>query len=401
MKQRVEFFELPGFAPPPPREWLRDFFGWVVAIVSILLALLFNIAALAFLLFLLQSFINTAGAAEPADTPETRVAQSGWWTPLENPCPPGYTPVLVRPRTFQQGQPTYAPGQAPAATAGQTHQPCATIDEVRILLQGMEKRLLDAPAKDVAVRKDLQALGTMLNTIHVNTASSPLQTADGRVISKLDEALNILRTPPRSPSSAADAAATASQTPHPVPFWRRRLQIPFLSVGLELAGLAFGIATGGAGFAGIAGGVWIVRAIRAAMIARGVVKAVKGSKLARKEAEVAEKAEQDRSTGGIATGTKITRTEWINCPDCSRLKSENLSLKSQIEQLQQRLAKAAPEQVHSPLLAPYETSVFQEAWEWAAAEYVRKYPGAHDTVETLKSLMNQYLSSKAQGKKAK
>jgi thiol-disulfide isomerase/thioredoxin len=44
--------------------------------------------------------------------------------------------------------------------------------------------------------------------------------------------------------------------------------------------------------------------------------------------------------------------------------------------------------------APYERDTFAEAFAWAEAELVRKYPGAVSTLETLKGLINQFLSAK-------
>jgi hypothetical protein len=44
--------------------------------------------------------------------------------------------------------------------------------------------------------------------------------------------------------------------------------------------------------------------------------------------------------------------------------------------------------------APYERDTFAEAFAWAETELVRKYPGAVSTLETLKGLINQFLSAK-------
>lgn len=44
--------------------------------------------------------------------------------------------------------------------------------------------------------------------------------------------------------------------------------------------------------------------------------------------------------------------------------------------------------------APYERDTFAEAFAWAEIELVRKYPGAVSTLETLKGLINQFLSAK-------
>lgn len=44
--------------------------------------------------------------------------------------------------------------------------------------------------------------------------------------------------------------------------------------------------------------------------------------------------------------------------------------------------------------APYERDTFAEAFAWAEAELVRKYPGAVSTLEAMKGLINQFLSAK-------
>lgn len=56
-----------------------------------------------------------------------------------------------------------------------------------------------------------------------------------------------------------------------------------------------------------------------------------------------------------------------------------------------------PEVIHSTRYEPYPVNDFREAFGWAEIEYVRKFPGSVDTLETLKSMISQYLSSK--GKK--
>ena len=48
----------------------------------------------------------------------------------------------------------------------------------------------------------------------------------------------------------------------------------------------------------------------------------------------------------------------------------------------------------STQVAPYQVDHVSEALAFAVREIVRKYPGRVDTVETLKSLVNQYLASK-------
>lgn len=44
--------------------------------------------------------------------------------------------------------------------------------------------------------------------------------------------------------------------------------------------------------------------------------------------------------------------------------------------------------------APYERDSFAEAFAWAEAELVRKYPGSVSTLEAMKGLINQFLSAK-------
>jgi thiol-disulfide isomerase/thioredoxin len=44
--------------------------------------------------------------------------------------------------------------------------------------------------------------------------------------------------------------------------------------------------------------------------------------------------------------------------------------------------------------APYERDTFAEAFAWAEAELVRKYPGSVSTLEAMKGLINQFLSAK-------
>ena len=44
--------------------------------------------------------------------------------------------------------------------------------------------------------------------------------------------------------------------------------------------------------------------------------------------------------------------------------------------------------------APYERDTFAEAFAWAETELVRKYPGSVSTLETMKGLIDQFLSAK-------
>ena len=44
--------------------------------------------------------------------------------------------------------------------------------------------------------------------------------------------------------------------------------------------------------------------------------------------------------------------------------------------------------------APYDRDTFAEAFAWAEAELVRKYPGSVSTLEAMKGLINQFLSAK-------
>ena len=44
--------------------------------------------------------------------------------------------------------------------------------------------------------------------------------------------------------------------------------------------------------------------------------------------------------------------------------------------------------------APYERDTFAEAFAWAEAEMARKYPGSVSTLESIKGLINQFLSAK-------
>ena len=44
--------------------------------------------------------------------------------------------------------------------------------------------------------------------------------------------------------------------------------------------------------------------------------------------------------------------------------------------------------------APYERDTFAEAFAWAEAELVRKYPGSVSTLAAMKGLINQFLSAK-------
>ena len=44
--------------------------------------------------------------------------------------------------------------------------------------------------------------------------------------------------------------------------------------------------------------------------------------------------------------------------------------------------------------APYERDTFAQAFAWAQGEMARKYPGAVGTLESLKGLIDQYLSAK-------
>ena len=48
--------------------------------------------------------------------------------------------------------------------------------------------------------------------------------------------------------------------------------------------------------------------------------------------------------------------------------------------------------------APYERDTFAEAYAWAEGELARKYPGAVGTLESLKGLIDQYLSAKGIGR---
>jgi len=50
--------------------------------------------------------------------------------------------------------------------------------------------------------------------------------------------------------------------------------------------------------------------------------------------------------------------------------------------------------------APYERDTFAQAFAWAEVEIVRKYPGAVGTLESLRSLIDQYLAAKGHTKSA-
>lgn len=54
---------------------------------------------------------------------------------------------------------------------------------------------------------------------------------------------------------------------------------------------------------------------------------------------------------------------------------------------------------HDTRFVRVEVDLHQEAFDWACTELVKKYPGTIDAVETLKSLVNQYLNSYRKGTK--
>jgi len=62
---------------------------------------------------------------------------------------------------------------------------------------------------------------------------------------------------------------------------------------------------------------------------------------------------------------------------------------------------APPEQFVTPEVryAPYAVDEFSDAFAWAETQMVRKYPGSIGTIETLKSMIDQYLSSKKKDNK--
>ena len=45
-----------------------------------------------------------------------------------------------------------------------------------------------------------------------------------------------------------------------------------------------------------------------------------------------------------------------------------------------------------------EKDTHQEAWQWAADQYARKYPGSEGLIQTLNHLIGQYTSGKVEGK---
>ena len=47
---------------------------------------------------------------------------------------------------------------------------------------------------------------------------------------------------------------------------------------------------------------------------------------------------------------------------------------------------------------PIEKDTHQEAWQWAADQYARKYPGSEGLIQTLNHLIGQYTSGKVEGK---
>jgi hypothetical protein len=47
---------------------------------------------------------------------------------------------------------------------------------------------------------------------------------------------------------------------------------------------------------------------------------------------------------------------------------------------------------------PIENQSHREAWQWAADNYARKYPGSEGLIQTLNSMISQYETSKQEGK---
>jgi hypothetical protein len=47
---------------------------------------------------------------------------------------------------------------------------------------------------------------------------------------------------------------------------------------------------------------------------------------------------------------------------------------------------------------PIENQSHREAWQWAADNYARKYPGSEGLIQTLNSMISQYETSKQEGR---
>lgn len=73
--------------------------------------------------------------------------------------------------------------------------------------------------------------------------------------------------------------------------------------------------------------------------------------------------------------------------DCQKCKD----LQAQIEKLKKQLAQKPAQDIE---FVNVETNTFAEAFQYAAVQFARRYPGAVSTVETMESLIQQYLASK-------
>lgn len=89
-----------------------------------------------------------------------------------------------------------------------------------------------------------------------------------------------------------------------------------------------------------------------------------------------------------AAGVGRTATE-SRCPECESLRDQLAAVRRKTEESRDQTLRAA-----TTNFAPYETSHFREAFQYAVRETVSRYPGAADSMVALESLITQYLASK-------
>ncbi|WP_437230435.1 hypothetical protein SH661x_001967 [Planctomicrobium sp. SH661] len=108
---------------------------------------------------------------------------------------------------------------------------------------------------------------------------------------------------------------------------------------------------------------------------------------------------------GLLESWDAAATGAEDSPRCAQLQKERYQLVNEVDrltkeikQLTAQLAAKNAALPASPVFAPYECDSFREAYEWASRALVERFPGAVNTLETLKEFISQYLSSKGKGK---
>jgi len=215
----------------------------------------------------------------------------------------------------------------------------------------------------------------------LSTGLNGFQCQFEQVIGQLQQLKSDRAAPP--PPAASSDSSSGTQAP-PVPWLDRSVRIfsAVISIG-QLLGVA-SISAGSFGIAGLV--IWGLRRLFSVRPAGPVTPA----SFPQGNATVADAATP-------ATPAKTSRAEYELVNRIKQYEDEIAGLREQLAKSSQQLAQA---QTQSPLYAPYETELFREAYEWSAKEMARKFPGAVDTLESLRNFIDQYLSSKGRKGKA-